>query len=137
MEDAVTILYVRARKLVAYLEDHSYKVQDQSNLNGILAGLIENGQHPFAIAEQLGLKEKEVRDRVTLYEPGMVHSDASDFRYTANHIEDTLRGQITPTNFAAAPLLRLVALLKKMADGYEASQQTQASRLQQSLLEEH
>lgn len=114
-------LYERVKVLRDNLKDHEDSDTLNTKLNGALALLIKNGEHPVKVGERTGLSEKEVRDRVTLDEPGLVHSDPADFCQAADFIEDNLKGQVTPKNLAAAPLVRLTALLRKMASEYERS----------------
>ena len=131
MEEArIDSLYEKAKDFQHRLESKA-DAYGATRFNGVLCLLMKGGEHSVTIAERLGIKENEVRNRVTLDEPGIGNCTPEDFRYTAEYIEETLRGQITPTNLAAAPLLRLKHLLLKMADEYEASQAAQATFQQQ------
>lgn len=123
-------LYSRARTVQARIVEGDEDGEHNKRLNAVLGLLIRDGQHPITIGEKLGMTEKEVRDRVTLDTPGLAHSDPADLRYTAQHIEEGLRGQVTSQNFGAAPLLRVAALLKRMASGYEQAQAAQAQHTQ-------
>jgi hypothetical protein len=110
---------------VAESPDHA---PTNKRLNEVLALLVKAGEHPVTIGNRLMIREKDVRNRVTLDTADAVHSDPEDFRKAALHIEESLRGQVTPTNFGAAPLLRVASLMKRMAREYERAQAHQASQ---------
>jgi phosphotransacetylase len=121
-------LYERAKTIgprVGTREHHEDKMY-----NSVLAMLVKSGERPAVIADKLKISEREVRNRVTLDEVGLVHCTPEDFRYTAEYIEETLHKQINPQNLAAAPLLRIKGLLFKLADEYEKSQEAQRLMIQ-------
>lgn len=121
-------LYERSRILAARLAESPEDSGTHKRFNSVLALLVKAGEHPVTIGNRLDIQEKEVRNRVTLDTPDLVHSDPEDFRKAALHIEESLRGQVTPQNFGAAPLLRIASLLKRMAREYERSQAHQSER---------